>query len=187
MPLDNALDRESLLFLRMHSFLIPYILDGEETGEEESNMCFSYSTLREISRGMKRFWDSKLGTPCLARIIQDVDLVLKALEIVYRKNGAAVKGLADRNGHRKKVVGKGESVSCGDAQTNGDFALATLTFGPCTSTYETFPFTYHFPSVPISISYPFNCSPIFMVDNFQRFQRQIDILDNPRQTRGSHF
>ena len=106
MPLDNALDRESLLFLRMHSFLIPYILDGEETGEEESNMCFSYSTLREISRGLKRVWDSKIGTPSSASNIEDVDLALKALEIVYHANGASFEGLTDRNGHRRKEVGE---------------------------------------------------------------------------------
>ena len=69
----------------------------------------------------------------------------------------------------------------------GEFALATLTFGPCTSTSDTFPFTYHFPSVPISISEPFYCIPIFTVHNLQRFQRQINILDDPRRRRGSHF
>ena len=47
----------------------------------------------------------------------------------------------------------------------GEFALATLTFGPCTSTSDTFPFTYHFPPVSISISEPFNCSPIFTIHN----------------------
>ena len=70
-------------------------------------MCFSFSTPREIARGLKRLWDSKIGSPSSARIIQDVDLALKALEIVYRENGAAVEGLADRNGHRRKVLGKG--------------------------------------------------------------------------------
>ena len=38
---------------------------------------------------------------------------------MYRENGAAVEGLADRNGHRRKVVGKGESVRCGGARTKG--------------------------------------------------------------------
>ena len=71
-------------------------------------MCFSFSTPREITRGLKRLQDSKIGTPSSAKIIQDVDLALKALEIVYRKNGAAVEGLADRNGHRRKLVGKGK-------------------------------------------------------------------------------
>ena len=52
-----------------------------------------------------------MGTPSSARIVQDVDLALKALEIFYRANGAAVEGLADRNGHRRKVVGEGKSVS----------------------------------------------------------------------------
>ena len=48
-----------------------------------------------------------MGTPSSARIIEDVDLALKALEIVYRANGASVEGLSDRNGHRRKVVGEG--------------------------------------------------------------------------------
>ena len=82
-------------------------------------MCFSFSTPREIDQGLKRLWHSKIGTPSLARIIQDVDLALKALEIVYRENGAAVEGLADRNGHRRKVVDKGENVRCGGARTKG--------------------------------------------------------------------
>ena len=83
-------------------------------------MCFFFSTPREIAQGLKRLWDSKMGTPSSARIIQDVDLALKALEIVYRENGAAVEGLADRNGHRRKVVGEGKSVRCGGARTKGE-------------------------------------------------------------------
>ena len=60
-----------------------------------------------------------MGTPSLARIIQDVNLALKVLEIVYHKNGDAVEGLDDRNGHRQKVVGEGKSVSWGGARTKG--------------------------------------------------------------------
>ena len=48
-----------------------------------------------------------MGTPSMARIIQDIDLVLKALGIFYRENRDAVEGVADRNGHRRKVVGEG--------------------------------------------------------------------------------
>ena len=65
-------------------------------------MRFSFSTPKEISRRLKRIWESKMGTPSLARIIQDVDLALKALGIVYRENGDAVEGLADRYGYRRK-------------------------------------------------------------------------------------
>ena len=46
-------------------------------------------------------------TPSLSRIIQDVNLALKALKIVYPANGAAVERMADRNGHRRTVVGEG--------------------------------------------------------------------------------
>ena len=69
----------------------------------------------------------------------------------------------------------------------GKFALAPLNFGLCTSLTDTFPFTYHFPSMSIPIGQPFKCSPICTVDSFQRFQRHINILDNPRQRMGSHF
>ena len=60
-----------------------------------------------------------MGTPSLARIIEDVDLALKVLEIVYLENGASVEGIADRNGHRRLVVGEGESVSWGGVRTKG--------------------------------------------------------------------
>ena len=63
------------------------MLDREGTDEEESNMQFSFSTPREIARGMKRIWESKMGTPSSAQIIQDVDLALKALEIFYLNMG----------------------------------------------------------------------------------------------------
>ena len=59
------------------------------------------------------------GTPSSARIIQNVDLALKILEIFYLENGAAVEGIADRNGHRRKEVGEGKSVSWGVARTKG--------------------------------------------------------------------
>ena len=93
MPLDNLLNSDIIHSLRMNGVLSHYIVDGEETDEEEINMCFSYSTPREISQGLKPIWDSKMGTPSSVSIIEDVYLALKALEIVYRANGAAVEGL----------------------------------------------------------------------------------------------
>ena len=80
-------------------------------------MRFSFSTPKEIARGLKRIWESKMGRPYLARMIQDVDLALKASRTVYRANGDAVEGLADRNGHRRKVIGEGKSFSWGVART----------------------------------------------------------------------
>ena len=41
------------------------------------------------------------------------------MKIVYLANGASVEGLADSNGHRRKVVGEGENVSWGGARTKG--------------------------------------------------------------------
>ena len=82
-------------------------------------MRFSFSTPKEIARGLKRIRESKMGTPSSTSIIQDVDLALKALEIVYHANGDAVEVLADRNGHIRKVLGEGKSVSWGGARTKG--------------------------------------------------------------------
>ena len=68
-----------------------------------------------------------MGTPSLERIIQDVDLMLKALEIFYRENGAAVEGLADRNRQRRKLLGEGKIVSWGGAWTKGKGRKCELT------------------------------------------------------------
>ena len=94
------------------------IIDGKDTTEEERKFCFSFSTPREIYRGLKRLWNSKIETSYSARIIQDVDLAFKALEIVYSENGAAIEGLSDRNGHRRKVVGKEKSVRWSDVEVH---------------------------------------------------------------------
>ena len=104
MPLDNSLNRDILQSLRFNCVLSHAIIDGKETTEEERKLCFSFSTPREIARGMKRLWDSKIGTPSSARIIQDVNLALKVLEMFYRENGPAVEGLPERNWHKRKVV-----------------------------------------------------------------------------------
>ena len=56
-PLDKLLNRDILHSLRMHIVLSRYIVDEEENTKEESNMCFSYSTPREIDRGLKCIWD----------------------------------------------------------------------------------------------------------------------------------
>ena len=69
MALDNSLNRDILQSLRFHFVLSHFFLNGEETDEEERNMCFCFSTPKEIARGLKRIWESKMGTPSLARII----------------------------------------------------------------------------------------------------------------------
>ena len=61
-----------------------------------------------------------MGAPYSARIIEDVGMTLKALEIFYLVNGAAVKGW-------KKVEGEGESVSWVGARTKGKGRECKLT------------------------------------------------------------
>ena len=52
---------------------------------------------------------------------------MKALEIVYHTNGAAVEGLVDRNGNIRKELGKWNSVSCEGAKTKGEGRECKLT------------------------------------------------------------
>ena len=121
MPLDKFLNRDILHSLHIHSIFSCYILDGEAINEEEINICFSYSTLMEITRGLKRIWDSQIeGAPSSARIIEYVERALEALEIFFRANFDPVEGLADKNEHRRKDVDEGESVSWGGAITKGE-------------------------------------------------------------------
>ena len=54
-----------------------------------------------------------MGTSFPARIIQDFDLVLKALGIIYNTNGATVEGLVDINGHIMQYVGERKRVIWG--------------------------------------------------------------------------
>ena len=126
-PLDHILNRYILHIFRFHCVLSRFLLDGDKTDDEDRNMRFSFSTPKEIARGLKRIWESKIVTPSSARIIQDVNLALKALEIVYPANGDVVEELAGRNGHIRKVVGEGKSVSWGGAQTKGKGRECELT------------------------------------------------------------
>ena len=59
--------------------------------------------------------------------------MLKALEIVYRENVAAVEGLADINGHRRKVLGK---VKVSDVEVHGPKVRVASANSPkrCSST-----------------------------------------------------
>ena len=57
-----------------------------------------------------------MGSHSLAKIIPDVDMALKALEIFSHAHGAAFEGLSNINGHRRILVGEGESVSWGGAR-----------------------------------------------------------------------
>ena len=116
MPLDNSLNRYILRSLQFHCVLSRFLLDGEGTDEDERNMRFSFSTPKEISRLLKHIWESKMGSHSLAKIIPDVDMALKALEIFSHAHGAAFEGLSNINGHRRILVGEGESVSWGGAR-----------------------------------------------------------------------
>ena len=90
MPLDNILNRDILNSLSLNWVLRHFVLYGERNNDEERIIGFSFSTPKEITREIKSITESKMGTTSSARIIKDFDLVLKALEIVFCENGAAV-------------------------------------------------------------------------------------------------
>ena len=66
-------------------------------------------------------------TPYSSSVIVYFDRALEALEIVFYVNGAAVEGMADRNCHKMKEIGEGESVSWGSAQTKREGCECELT------------------------------------------------------------
>ena len=66
MPLDNSLNRDISHSLRFNCVLSRFGIVGEGTDKEERNMCFSFSTPKEITRVLKRIWESKMGTPSSA-------------------------------------------------------------------------------------------------------------------------
>ena len=110
MTLDNSLNIDILQSLRFHCVLSRFFArrGGKRRGREEYALQFLYTKGNRPRN--EAYMIIKMGTPSLARIIEDVDLALKALEIVYLENGASVEVLADRNGHKRKVVGEGEIV-----------------------------------------------------------------------------
>ena len=82
-------------------------------GQSLLNKAYRHAKMNVvIARGLKLIRELKMGTPSSERIIEDVDLALEALNILYRASGAAVEGLSDRNVHRRKLVGEG-NVSVG--------------------------------------------------------------------------
>ena len=91
-PLENSLNRDILHCLRFHCVLRRFFLDGGGTDEEERNMRFNFSTPREISRGMKRIWESKMGTPSWARIIEGVDIALRRWKLSTWQMGLQLRG-----------------------------------------------------------------------------------------------
>ena len=123
-PYDGLTVGNSLHSLCFHCVLSRFVLDGGGTSKEESSMRSSFSTPKEIARGLNHIWESKIGTHFSERIIEDVDLALKSLEIFHRTNEAPVGGVADRNGHIRKGVGEGKIVSWVGAWTKGRGASA---------------------------------------------------------------
>ena len=68
-----------------------------------------------------------MGAHSSSRIIEDVNLAFKTLEILFRKNEAAFEGVVDNNGIIQKVVDEGTSVSWGGAQTKVEVHKRELT------------------------------------------------------------
>ena len=54
MPLDNILNRDIVHSFRFHCVLSRFLLYGEGKDEGERNMRFSFSTPKDIARGLKR-------------------------------------------------------------------------------------------------------------------------------------
>ena len=103
MPLDNSLnadikrshDRHCIITSKLH------VKDPRK---------FSMRTPKLISRGILRLVESEEGeegVPCSERIMHDCDKALNLMMEVYKKGGAIVAELANRNGDRYSKEGTG--------------------------------------------------------------------------------
>ena len=99
MPLDNSLNQDLHESVRQHVALTQS-LDNDDVNK------FDISTPRRGSRAYHRVWNSPEAEGAIGsavssrRIVQDTNKVLQALFIIRDNNGAAVEGLASRQGHR---------------------------------------------------------------------------------------
>ena len=59
--LDNSLNRDILHTLHFNCVFSHFVLDWEGINKEERIMQFSFSMTKEITRGIKHAWESKMG------------------------------------------------------------------------------------------------------------------------------
>ena len=71
MLLDNSLNADILHSLSLYCILSHFVIKGKENGDEEKKR-FSYINAREISSGLKRIWESEIGSPSLVQIVEDI-------------------------------------------------------------------------------------------------------------------
>ena len=103
MPLDNSLNADIKRAHDLHCIITSklHIKDPRK---------FSMRTPKLISRGILRLvesGDGEEGVPCSERVMYDCDKALNSMWEVYKKGGAIVAELANRNGHRYRKEGTG--------------------------------------------------------------------------------
>ena len=91
MPLDNSLNQDIHESVRRHTVMSLTIRDCDN----KDNRLITMTTPKETARSYKRIFDPTTGVaPKSERILQDVNKVLHALQVIYEAEGVYVPGLA---------------------------------------------------------------------------------------------
>ena len=99
MPLDNSLFRDLRSSLDLHVAITAHL-------PESDPKKFSKTTPKRITKAIMRLWNPEKGvSPTPSRILQDIDRFTVACKKIVEHGGGEVKGLAERNGHRRGKVG----------------------------------------------------------------------------------
>jgi hypothetical protein len=105
MPLDTSLNQDIHESAKKHNLLSMAI------GTYPDDRLFSMATPKEAARCYKRICDPSTGVvPTPERIVQDVNKVITALQVIYNAEGVYVPGLADGHtaGHHHTATNDGK-------------------------------------------------------------------------------
>ena len=106
MPLDNSLFRDFRSSLNLHVGLTAHLPDTDIRK-------FCKSTPKRLDRAVSRIWDPTRGiAPKPCRIVQDIGRIATACMQIVEFGGGEVPGLAERNGHRRNIVGTENDRRC---------------------------------------------------------------------------
>ena len=91
MPLDNSLNQDVHESVRRHTVMSLTIRDRDN----KDDRLITMTTPKETARSYKRIFDPTTGVaPKSERILQDVNKVVHALQVIYEAEGVYVPGLA---------------------------------------------------------------------------------------------
>ena len=99
MPLDNSLNTYIYFSLSLHHAISSHLNDDNPRN-------FPMQTTLIIVEGIRKFYGTEGNVPSSRTVVQDYDLTICVLGVVYAYRGRMVPSLSNRNGHRNHTAGR---------------------------------------------------------------------------------